>query len=280
MRKCSWMRRRSKRMIDESNKKVDRRACLPPRKSKEPRRNDDQNKVENEESKQHPDISPPILIPDTQRTEEVVSDGVWAILATRGSVGIIEVSTERRNKLFGPLGARLTRWRVENGEFVGLALDLEPVKLSGDHRTQDASVRIEVVQPTPSPSRDRGERNGNAAKGRKDGRKERIEQNGDLDRRGDGSDELRKGDTEQLDEDEDEELESSAVEAGRSLTESDGVNHQDPVQNGAKDRVRNLGDQLGNGERHRRVNPTVVFPDKGHPVENPQRCQLSLDDSR
>ena len=90
---------------------------------------------------------------------------------------------------------------------------------------------------------------------------------------------MRKSDTEELDKDEDEELESGSVDTCSTLTESDGVDHQDPVQDGAENGVRNLADQLGNGERLSRVDPTVMFADEDHPVHYPQRCQLSLDNS-
>jgi hypothetical protein len=88
-----------------------------------------------------------------------------------------------------------------------------------------------------------------------------------------------KRDTEELDEEEDEELESGSVETRGTLTESDGVDHQDPVQDGTENGVRNLGEQLADGERLGRVDPAVVFAGEDHPVHNPQRRQLGLDNS-
>jgi hypothetical protein len=142
------------------------------------------------------------------------------------------------------------------------------MKLGGDHRTHDASERIEVVQPRPRPRSDIGIWNRDTAEGHEDGREERVEQDGDLNGRRDGADELRKGDTEEFDEDEDEELEPGSVETRSALTESDGVDHQDPVQDGTENGVRDLGDQLGNGERLGRVDATVVFADEDHPVQS------------
>lgn len=259
--------------------KVKHKALLPLGEPQESRRDDDQDKVENEEREQDPNVSPPISVGDVQRKEEIFSRGVRAIPTPRGIVGVIEVSTKRPHELFGPRATRLTARRVEHGKLFRLTLNLESVQLSGDHRTQHASVRIEVIQPTPRPRRDLGVRNRDTAKSGEDGREERVKQHRDLDGRRNGTDELRKRDTEKLDEDEDEELEPSSVDTCSTLTESDRVDHQDPVQNGAEDRVRDLGDQLGDGERLGRVDPAVVFPNEDHPVQNPQRRQLSLDDS-
>ena len=153
------------------------------------------------------------------------------------------------------------------------------MKFRGDHRAHDPSERIEVVQPRPRPPSNIGVRDRDTTEGREDGNDERIEQDGDLDGRRDGADELGEGDTEQLDEDDDEELESGSVDTRGTLTESHGVDHENPVQDGTEDGVRNLGDQLGNGERLGRVDATVVLADEDHPLEHPQRCQLSLDKS-
>jgi len=88
---------------------------------------------------------------------------------------------------------------------------------------------------------------------------------------------LSERDTEELDEDEDEELESGSVETRSTLTESDGINHEDPVQDTTEGGVRNLGDELADGECLSRVDATVVLANEDHPVQNPQRRQLSLD---
>ena len=77
------------------------------------------------------------------------------------------------------------------------------------------------------------------------------------------------GDSKEFDEDEDEELESGSVETCSALTESDGVNHKDPVQDGAENGVWNLGDQLGDGERLGRVDTTVMLANEDHPVQHP-----------
>ena len=81
---------------------LSRRMKIPPRASplpfseaKEPGRDDDQDEVENKESEQHENISPPIIVPDVQREEEVLSNGVRAVSTTGGIVRVSEVSTER-----------------------------------------------------------------------------------------------------------------------------------------------------------------------------------------
>ena len=151
------------------------------------------------------------------------------------------------------------------------------MQLGGNLRTHDTSERIEVVQPRPRPLSDVGIRDRDTAEGHKDGREKRVAQHCDLDGRRDGTDELRKRDTEEFDEDQDEELESGSVETRSTLTESDGVDHQDPVEYGAQDGVWDLRNQLGDGEGLSGVDATVVFADEDHPVQDPQRCQLSLD---
>jgi len=197
--------------------------------AKESRSDDDQDKVKHEKREQHPNISPSMPVGDIQRQEEILSNRVRAIPTSRGIVRVIEVPAKRRHKLPSPRGTRLALRGVEHGELVRPTADLEPVKLGGDHRTHHAGVRIEVVQPALRPSRDLRERNRNTAEGREDGGEEGVKQHRDLNRRRDGTNELRKGDTEQLDEDEDEELEPGSVDTRGTLTESDGVDHQDPV---------------------------------------------------
>jgi len=137
---------------------------------------------------------------DIQRQEEIFSHRIWAIPTSRGIARVIEVPAKRRHELSSPSGTRLTLRRVEHRELVRPTVDLEPVKLGGDHRTHHAGVRIEEVQPTLRPSRDLGVGNRDTAEGREDSRKERVKQHRDLNRRRDGTNELRKRNTEQLDE--------------------------------------------------------------------------------
>jgi len=161
------MRRYSSRIISTQS--------LPFSKAKVPGRNDDQDEVEHKERKQHKSISPSILIPNIQRQEEVVSNGVRAISTSGGIVRVIEVSTKGRDELVRPSAACLTlRW-IEHGEFLRLALDLESVKFGGDHRTHDPSQGIELVQPCSCPASDVGVWNRNTAEGRKDGHDKRVE---------------------------------------------------------------------------------------------------------
>jgi len=153
------------------------------------------------------------------------------------------------------------------------------MKLSGDHRTYDASEGIEIVQPRPRPDSDIRVRERDATEGREDGYRERVDQDGDLNGGREGADELCERDTEELDEDDDEELESGSVETCSALTESDGVDHQNPVHDGTENGVWNLGNQLSNGEGLGGVDATVILADENHPLQYPQRRQLSLNDS-
>jgi len=148
---------------------------LPLGEAKEPGRDDDQGKVENEESEQHPNISPPASVADVQREEEILSNGVLTVSASRGIVGIVEVSTESRYELVRPSTASLTRWRIEQGELVGFTRDLESVKLGGNHRAHNPCERIEVIQPCPRPRSNVGVGNRNTAECGKDSRGERVE---------------------------------------------------------------------------------------------------------
>ena len=252
---------------------------LPPGEAKEPGRDDDQDEIKDEEPEQHPNVSPPILVPDIQRDEKVLSNGVRTVPTSGGIVRVVEVSTKRRHELVRPGAARLARWWLKHRKLVGFTLDLESMKLGGDHRSHDASERVKVIQPRPRPSADIGIGNSDATEGGEDGHDERVDQHGGLDGGRDGADELRKGDTEQLDEDDHEELEPDSVETRSTLSESARVDHQDPIQDAAENGIWNLSDQLGNGESLGRVDTTVVFADEDHPVHDPQRRQLGLDDS-
>ena len=242
---------------------------LPPGEAKEPGREDDQDEIEDEEPEHHPNVSPPILVPDIQWDEEVFSHGVRTVPTIGGIVRVVEVSTECRHELVRPSTARLTRWWVKHGKFVGFTLDLESMKLGRDHRGHDPSEGIEVIQPRPRPSADIGIWNSDATEGGEDGHDERVDQHGDLNGGRDGADELRKGDTEELDKDYDEELEAGPIETRSTLSEPDRVGHQDPVQDTTENGVRNLSDQLGNGERLGGVDATVVLADEDHPIHDP-----------
>ena len=163
-----------------SNNQNHWRVTSPFGEAKESRSDDDQDKVKHEKRKQHPNVPPPISIGDIQRQEEILSHSVRAIPTSRGIVRVIEVPTKRRHKLSGPSTTSLTLRRVEHGKLVRPTVDLEPVKLGGDHRTHDASVRVEVIQPTLRPRWDLGVRNRDTAEGREDSREEGVKQHRDL----------------------------------------------------------------------------------------------------
>ena len=72
---------------------------------------------------------------------------VFEWVQTSGSIiPVVEVSTKGRHELTRSSTARLALQWVEHGEFIGLALNLESVKLGGNRRTHDTSEGVEVVQ--------------------------------------------------------------------------------------------------------------------------------------
>ena len=85
-------------------------------------------------------------------------------------VGAIEISAEARHKLVRSTAARLTLWWIKPGELVRFTLDPKPVELGADHRAHNASERIRV-----------GDRDTTGS------RKERAEQDGDLNARRNGA---------------------------------------------------------------------------------------------
>ena len=70
------------------------------------------------------------------------------------------------------------------------------MELGADHRTQNASERIEVVQPHSRPLSDIGVGGRDTTGSRKNCRQERVEQDGNLNGRRNGTDELDKEDGE------------------------------------------------------------------------------------
>jgi hypothetical protein len=70
------------------------RSFLSLSEAKESRSKDNQKEVENEESEQHPNVSPPIVVPDIQWKEEVVSNRVRTVPTSGGGVSVFEVSAK------------------------------------------------------------------------------------------------------------------------------------------------------------------------------------------
>ena len=109
-----------------------------------------------------------------------------------------EISAKDRHKLVRPSPPCLTLWWIEPGELVRSTPDLRSVKLGADHCAHNASERIEVVQPHSRPLSDTGAGDDRDATGsRKDGRQEWVEQDGDLNGRRSGGDEIDKEDNEE-----------------------------------------------------------------------------------
>ena len=68
------------------------------------------------------------------------------------------------------------------------------MELGADNRARNASERIKVVQPHSRPLSDIGAGDRDTTGSRKDGRQERVERDGDLNGRRNGTDELDKED--------------------------------------------------------------------------------------
>lgn len=80
--------------------------------------------------------------------------------------------------------------------------------------------------------------------------------------------------TEKFHEQDYQELQAVSVGTGSALAESHGPNHENPVREGAQDRVWDLTDQLADCEDVRRINPTRRLSDEDTPVEDPQGLNL------
>ena len=160
---------------------------LPLGGSKEVGRDDDQKEVEDEESERD------LIFNGMEKSSPIAVSR-----PTSGDIfGAIEISTEGRHKLVRTSPARLTLWRIEPGELVRFTIDLKPVEFGANHRAYNASERIEVVQPHSRPLSDIGAGVRDTTRSRKDGYQARVEQDGDLNRRGNGIDELGREDDEE-----------------------------------------------------------------------------------
>ena len=133
---------------------------------------------------------------------------------------------------------------------------MDVLKLGREHGSQHTRVRRELVQPAAEETAHGRERDGDTRERRKDQSKEWIEQNRDLDGGRDGGDELAEGDTEEFDEDDHEQLEAVPVCACRTVPEAHRPHEQNPVDDGAEQRVWHLSDELTDGEHVWRVDPT------------------------
>ena len=83
-----------------------------------------------------------------------------------------------------------------------------------------------------------------------------------LDRWGKRTNKLSKRHTKELRKYDREQLESGPVESNRSSSKPDRINHQNPVDNGADDRVGDLRQELRDGEHFGGVQSAVGFPDE------------------
>jgi len=248
--------------------------------TKEPGRKDDQDSIKNEEGENQPDISPPVLKPDVQRGVVLVPNRDGAIPTKRGFGWIIQVAAKVLNEIVGPCRARLTQRWVEDGEFFRIAGDLEAAEFCGEHRGGNPNPGVQLVQPYSQPILDIGVRDDDATSQEQRNRNRGIEQHSDLDRRGKCTNKLSKRNTKELCEYDREQLESSPVESNRSSSEPDRINHQNPVDDGADDRVGDLRQELRDCEHFGRVQSAVGLSNERTSVEDPERDELDLDDGR
>ena len=87
--------------------------------------------IEDRVSKEDPDISPPVVVADVQRHEELVADLVLAVSARGSGIHVVDVSTETGDEFDRPLLAGLAGRRVKLDELVGLALDHQTTACRG-----------------------------------------------------------------------------------------------------------------------------------------------------
>jgi hypothetical protein len=77
------------------------------------------------ESEKDPSVPPSVRISDIKRSKVLLTDCVFAVTASGGVVGVVQVTTESFNEFAGPGAASLARRRVKDGEFFRFAGDLE-----------------------------------------------------------------------------------------------------------------------------------------------------------
>lgn len=193
------------------------RTHLPPCVAQVAGSDDDDDEVRAEEREDDEHVAPAMVEADVQRCVEIVANRVLAVLAVVRVARVIEVSARDVHEVTRPVAASLTRRRREDRKLVGLAPDLETVELSAQRRGEDTREGVELVDPR-APEVDHGRvRDRDTAERREDDHDRRVEENGDLHAGCDGADGLSEGDTEELDEDDEQELEARAVQTRRAV---------------------------------------------------------------
>jgi len=82
------------------------------------RSDDGHNNIEYEIAEDNPSVSPAVVKANLERRYILVTSSIWTILAGRGRVGAVEISTCDRNECTCPLLAGLAGRRVESRELV------------------------------------------------------------------------------------------------------------------------------------------------------------------
>lgn len=176
---------------------------------------------------------------------------------------IVEVATKRINKVARPFLTGLVRWGAEDVEFVGSTPDNQAVEFRRQHRRKCPGVRCQLVKPIPPETSHGRIRNGDTAEQGEDHSEERVEEDSDLDGWRQRRDKLTNRHTEEFQEDDNQQLEASPVQASSTLPKVHGVHHQNPVHDCAQERVWKLANELSDGKDVWGVNPTRCFSDEG-----------------
>lgn len=244
------------------------------------RGNDGDNDVEAKEGKYDAQVPPSSAEGDMQWSEELVSNPVLAVMAGRGGVGLLKVSSESSDEATSPLLTCLARGRIEDGELIRATLHNESLQLRADQARDDASVGTELIHPGPPEPRQIRVRNGNTSEGRQDDSDGGIREHSDLDTGRQSTDGLSQADTKQLYSDDHKQEVPRSGFADGALTKSQRPVREHPVQDGTDNGPRSFSEQLSDGEDVRTVHSARCLTDEDHTVDDKRRYNLVDDNGR
>ena len=110
--------------------------------------------------------------------QELASARVWAVLASSGSIGVVDVSSSLRNKVAEVSGTSLTIGWADNTVFFLFTLDLYIPKNGSDETTDKVVEGVEVVEPVSPESGDLLVWNQDTTEGNEDRDEERVDESG------------------------------------------------------------------------------------------------------
>ena len=105
---------------------------------------------------------------------------ILAILTCVRRVRVVQIASIVVDEVPSPLQAGLPRRRVEDGELLRGAPDVEAMKLDREHRAEQTSVRIELVEPRAPESLHGWVGDLDTAEDTEHDHNERVEQRGNL----------------------------------------------------------------------------------------------------